>query len=652
MPKAQSLPPSAPNDTTWRFPTPLLPGGLLSAGAGEAPAELRTRVDLAQFMRDLYEPLRPHQVADGFDLGLSATLYSAETARCEAFLRPLWGLVPLAAGGGSFAHWAEWRQTLIAGTDPTSPAFWGLITAQDQLAVEMAPVATGLLLAPHELWEPLTPAQRVHLVTWLRSIEHCTGINNNWLFFRILVHLAFDRLGETFDRNLHATDLAAIDRLYLGDGWYSDGPAKQRDYYIPMAIHYYGLLYARLAADRDPERCVRFRAHAALFAKDFTHWFTPTGDAVPFGRSLSYRFAQGAFWSAIAYAGVEVEGLSRGQIKGLLMRHLRWWLRQPIFTHDGLLSIGYTYPNLLMSEPYNAPGSPYWATKAFLVLALPAADPFWQAIEEPLPARTAISVQPHAGLIFQHDDARAHTTVLASGQFAGFMPSTSSNKYGKFAYSSAFGFAALGVDDGVGGGGFDSTLALSEDGRHFRSREACVAVAVRGETLASCWQPWADVTVETWLAPVGLGHVRIHHVVTPRPLTVCDSGFSLPTSRENLGDLADGDSLILRQSFGVSGIRDLSHGANLASLSVRPNLNLLHPRTRMPGATWKLPAGAHWFATAVVGIPDAQGATEIQACWHDLEWQPATIPAIVRRGEIVLRAEPIPEHSHLTPVSP
>ena len=282
---------------------------------------------------------------------------------------------------------------------------------------------------------------------------------------------------------------------------------------------------------------------------------------MPYGRSLTYRFAQAAFWSAIAYTGVEVEGLSRGQVKGLLLRNLRWWMRQPIFTPDGLLSIGYTSPNLLMVEGYNAPGSPYWASKALLVLALPAEDPFWAIAEEPLPPRSDIAVQRHAGLIFQHDDARAHTIALANGQFARFMATPSANKYGKFAYSSAFDFAVLGVDAGVGGGGFDSTLALSDDGQHFRSREACATVAVQGRTLASRWQPWPNVTVETWLVPHGLGHLRLHHLVTLRALTVCDTGFSLP-KLPGLTGRSPRSQRHPRQAFGVSGIRDLSQGAS------------------------------------------------------------------------------------------
>lgn len=41
-----------------------------------------------------------------------------------------------------------------------------------------------------------------------------------------------------------------------------------------------------------------------------------------------------------------------------------------------MLTIGYAYPNILMSENYNVPGSPYWCMKAFAFLMLPAGHPF------------------------------------------------------------------------------------------------------------------------------------------------------------------------------------------------------------------------------------------------------------------------------------
>ena len=77
------------------------------------------------------------------------------------------------------------------------------------------------------------------------------------------------------------------------------------DYYISFGIHYYGLIYAWAVERDDPERARTFKERAARFAGDFLYWFEDGGRAVPFGRSLTYRFAQGAFFSALALAGVE-----------------------------------------------------------------------------------------------------------------------------------------------------------------------------------------------------------------------------------------------------------------------------------------------------------------------------------------------------------
>jgi hypothetical protein len=214
---------------------------------------------------------------------------------------------------------------------------------------------------------------------------------------------------------------AALDRLeefYLGDGWYSDGPTAQRDYYIPFGMHFYGLVYAKLAGRDDPERARRFRERAAAFAHDFVHWFAADGAALPFGRSLTYRFAQGGFWGALAFA--DVEALPWGVVKGLVLRHLRWWTRRPIYQPDGALAIGYGYPNLNMAEQYNSPGSPYWALKFFLPLALPEEHPFWQAEEAPMPDLAPVHTLPHAGMIVCRDrgsrkSARSRAASTRSG---------------------------------------------------------------------------------------------------------------------------------------------------------------------------------------------------------------------------------------------
>ena len=175
-------------------------------------------------------------------------------------------------------------------------------------------------------------------------------VDSNWKFFRVMIDLGLMHCGVAVDAEKRNAYLDDIERFAIGNGWYRDGPIRSADHYIPFAFHFYGLIYAALSD--DAKRAERYRARAAEFARSIRHWYAPDGSALPFGRSLTYRFAHAGFWGALAYAGVEA--LPWGQIKGYYLRNLRWWARQPIFDRDGVLSVGYAYPNLLMSEGYNS----------------------------------------------------------------------------------------------------------------------------------------------------------------------------------------------------------------------------------------------------------------------------------------------------------
>jgi hypothetical protein len=79
---------------------------------------------------------------------------------------------------------------------------------------------------------------------------------------------------------------------------------------------------------------------------------TCPGRAIPFGRSVGYRFAMVSFWGALAYANVELPApLTWGMVKGIVMRHLRWWQTQhDMWSSSGTLTIGYSYPNMYVSS--------------------------------------------------------------------------------------------------------------------------------------------------------------------------------------------------------------------------------------------------------------------------------------------------------------
>ena len=584
---------------------------------------LFTRADVQAAVRDLCEPLKSHfsPGAARVHLGDTAAHYDHHAAELEGFARPLWGLAPLAAGGGAFEDWKLYRQGLTNGSDPHHPEYWGTPRDRDQRLVEMAAIGLALALAPHEVWEPLDSRARDHLTQWLNAINQVDLVDNNWLFFRVLVNLGLAHVGAAHDEAAMHAALDRLEQFYLGDGWYSDGLTTQRDYYIPFAFHHYSLIYARLAAPRDPDRAQRFRERATLFAQQFIHWFTADGAALPFGRSLTYRFAQGSFWGALAFA--DVEALPWGVIKGLALRHLRWWSQQPIFTSDGILSIGYAYPNLNMAEQYNSPGSPYWALKFFLPLALPESHPFWQAEELPLPDLPPIQHQPHASMIFCRDQASRHVVALTSGQHEPWIRHAG-EKYAKFAYSTAFGFSVPIGRRGLTQAAADSMLALSDDGETYRVRERSIEASYEHGALRSLWRPLPGVEVETWLIPDPPWHIRVHRLRTDRPLWSAEGGFALdrtgddPIARSGVEQAGAGVAFA-QYPAGGSGLRDLFGRRVGRVLRVDPNTNLLHPRTVLPTLLDEHPPGDYWLACAVLAEPDV-------ADWAKHWERPPTLP--------------------------
>jgi hypothetical protein len=650
---------------------------------------LQSRADLQQAVRDLFVPLKKW-FSQGCALvrpGYTGSFCSQRASELEGFARPLWGLVPLLAGGGDFDNLQLYHEGLLNGSDPQHPEYWGRAEDHDQILVEMAAIGFAIAIAPQAFWEPLSQTAKQNLVNWLQQINQVLVPDNNWLFFRVLVNLGLENVGAQTNKKALNSSLQQIEHFYLGDGWYADGLKMQRDYYISFAFHYYGLIYARLAQSSDPVRCQHFCERAALFAQDFIHWFSANGAAIPFGRSLSYRFAQGSFWGALAFANVE-DGLPWGIIKGLTLRHLRWWAQQDIFNNDGTLSIGYTYPNLNIADEYISPGSPYWALKIFLPLALPDSHPFWQANEESLPNLPAVRAQNHPGMVLCADKNRSHIFALSSQQYVtGFRNGEAT--YAKFAYSTAFGFSIPSCQIGLAAGAYDSALALSEDNRHFRVREgpleahllsteqvqsrlqqlqsrlpaksykwwqhnfrrlksisasrrhAKTILQIEDATLFSLWQPWPDVTVETWLFPMLPWHVRVHRLHNGRLLYSAEGGFALDRT-EDCNDQTHyirhktGKALATYPA-GLSGLRDLKipgkgRTARRGQVQIAyPNTNLLHPRTVIPSLVGEHEEGEHWLICAVLGLP---GVGNFEEIWNN---PPTLLPGSDFNHRIVIR---------------
>ncbi len=162
---------------------------------------LKTRADVQEAVRQLCEPLKPHY-SEGralLHLGETSTNYGERRCEMEAFARPFWGLVPLAAGGGDSDFWAICREGLLNGTNPEHPEYWGDLGDIDQLAVEMPPIALAMALAPEQFWTPIAEAGQKQIVSWMDQINHRKISDNNWRAFPVLVNASLKKAGMPYN---------------------------------------------------------------------------------------------------------------------------------------------------------------------------------------------------------------------------------------------------------------------------------------------------------------------------------------------------------------------------------------------------------------------------------------------------------------------
>ncbi|MGW8376431.1 DUF2264 domain-containing protein [Streptomyces sp. ODS28] len=301
----------------------------------------------------------------------------------------------VAGAGGEDPHgWLDrYAEGLAAGTrapgreDDVSWPLIGDFLVQGQPMVESASVALGLRLTAPWLWDRLDEGVQDRAEAWLRGSMRHSPAPNNWYLFPFTVAAFLESVGRGDAETARAMErgLSLLDGWYRGDGWYADGDGRGFDHYNGWALHLYPMLHAHLAGDADllGHYGPRLRTHL----ESFSLLFDGNGAPVHFGRSLTYRFAAGSAVGLGALTGHTP--LSPGTSRRLISGAARYFLDRGAAGENGLLSLGWHGPHPSSLQVYSGPGSPYWASKAFLCLLTPESDPLWTAREEPAPAETA-----------------------------------------------------------------------------------------------------------------------------------------------------------------------------------------------------------------------------------------------------------------------
>lgn len=478
---------------------------------------------------------------------------------------------------------------ISVGVDPQSTGYWGELGHFDQKIVEAANIAIAIVEGRHHFFDGLDFKTQTRLLDWLSDVQDVDMSPNNWRFFRVTIQNALKQFGRFPNSTLLQSDIEYLHSLYLGDGWYSDGPAGACDYYNPFAFHFYGLIYARWC---DDEHARIFLERARRFAERYCYWFGKDGAPIAYGRSLCYRFAGAAFWGALAWFEIDTN-----QAGDQWRRTLRWWANQPIFNEIGQLSIGYAYPNLLASEFYNSPMSPLWAMKAFVPLVLNEQHAFWSEAKNVPASADAITSSAANHILYRY---RGDAFLLPGGRRPPEMRQFA-DKYMKFAYSSCHGLCVEStqwIDAGFLG---DNVLAVADSRNGWHQREKVNKAEIVDRCLITHWSPLPGCQIITRQHWDGEREHRTHSIVCEQPIRFLASGYAVDHWTPVCVPLprVDGNLAVASSRELTSSISTQTSGVSVGVAPCVPNSNLLFPRASVPYISGDLSSGRHELETWV-----------------------------------------------------
>ncbi|WP_175494615.1 DUF2264 domain-containing protein [Oribacterium sp. WCC10] len=631
----------------------------------------------------MLEPLIPFysEKCARLRIGDTRTHYELSSQEMEAFARPLWGLVPLVAGlreeekqevkrlihlishnksdesslgfdcseldkttnsyschdvpGSGLTQIAQlifiYQKGITSGTEPESPEYWGICHDFDQKFCEMPAIGFAMLYAPEFFFDPLPENVKLNLTEWLNECNRHNLCACNWQFFQIITNLALKVSGLTYSQENMESGLRMIEDYYAGGGWYNDGNGGDKDYYNPFVMLSFGLIYRDFMKDEDPERCQRFYDRAMKFGKDYRYFFDDNGACFPYGRSMTYRFAQSAFWATCLQTNVEP--IPKEEMLSLISKNLHWWLNRPVFDNAGILSIGYGYPNLQMSESYNAPGSPYWGLQAFFYLSLKDEDELWNVTKTPGDLSDSKDIAdslflPHVPLLLQRgykDGVCNHVVALVPGKTNHEGHSHNVEKYSKFAYSSRFGFSIARSNMNLQENAPDSTLAFVIDGFVYTKNMTEPDYVIDKEHIEMRWSPVRGINVTTVLIPTETGHTREHIVDVDKTLydgvliKACDCGFAIPDkscfkeeslphhfiddkTMKNVESQETSAPSVVIPSYDdlFCTVHSLEGNGREDLLVPEPNTSLIYPKTTIPMCVYDITAGTSHLKTEFI----------------------------------------------------
>jgi hypothetical protein len=271
------------------------------------------------------------------------------------------------------------QKGLLAGTDRSSPNYWGDIHDDDQRIVEAADIARVLWLTRDKIWARLDEASKKRLATWLLQTKtaRISG-SSNWNLFPVVVEAFLKNVGylEEFDRR----NFDKFKTNYLQNGWFRDVGGV--DYYNAWGITYdiYWIHLFDPFFDQEFVKGVLTESGALT-----SHLISPRGIPI-MGRSICYRTGIPA---AVIISSMVAPAVSPGLARRALDATWDYFVGHGVL-REGTLTMGYLNSDPRIVDRYSGAGSCHWGLRS-LTLAFMASpsDSFWTSAAQPLPVETS-----------------------------------------------------------------------------------------------------------------------------------------------------------------------------------------------------------------------------------------------------------------------
>lgn len=312
-----------------------------------------------------------------------------QTSPLQAFGRTLSGMAPWLSLGADTTeegilrskYIAIAKQCLINATNPGSKDYMFKDATQERI-VHAAYIAFPLLIAPEQLWKPLTQQQKNHVIAALKTHRNFTPNESNWLLFPALIESALWKLTGTCDKKPIEYAIKKHTDWYLGDGVYGDGPDFHWDYYNSYVIH--PLLMEVLRNSKEMGMAVDGIRKEAIqrgqrYAEVLEHLVSPEGTFPVIGRSSVYRIA---FLQQLEYLVFREKKLpasvSPGATRSAITAVIKNMMLAPgTFDENGWLNAGIVGEQVNARDYYNYTGALYMCVLGLSHLGIPANDTFW-----------------------------------------------------------------------------------------------------------------------------------------------------------------------------------------------------------------------------------------------------------------------------------